>query len=302
MLFVPIGEPALPPETPMTSSEIFAYAERNYSFYGDHGVCAGPKIMIEQFLATLVDGAAPAPAALTPELEDALGALQQALDYGLLALQAHAAAFSVWPAMARAYEQMAAIVETWAPDGQPGVIALRGRLRERIASLHESTYLASEAWRAGRDRVYADMFAQCAAGHSEPRRESLPAQLAANRQPCDSGFARRLRQALAGALGIADPDSLHAQQLASCLMQYAETEQAIVRTACGVQQRINRMLGRPAPRRAFAASQMNIHNLLQAKDPKRLPYLWDELEVALGIRVNAFEDRIEMLETDRAPA
>jgi hypothetical protein len=302
MLFVPIGEPALPPETPMSSSEIFAYAERNYSFYGEHGVCAGPQIMIEQFLATLVDGAAPEPAALAPELGEALGALEQALDYGLLALQAHAAAFSVWPAMARAYEQMAAVTETWSADGEPGVLALRDRLRERIASLHASTYLASEEWRAGRDRVYADMFEQCAAGHSEPRRESLPAQLAANHQPCDSGFARKLRQALAAALGIADADSPHAQQLASCLMRYAETEQAIVRTACGVQQRINRMLGRPAPRHPFAASQLNIHNLLQAKDPTRLPYLWNELEAALGIRVNAFEDRIEMLQTDRVPA
>jgi hypothetical protein len=301
MLFVPIGEPALPPDTPMTSSEVFAYAERNYSFYGDHGVCAGPQIMIEQFLATLVDGDAPAPASHAPELNEALGALEQAVDYGLLALQAHAAAFSVWPAMARAYEQIAAIVETWARDGEPGVAALRDRLRARIASLNSSTYLASEEWRASRDRVYADMFAQCAAGQRQPRAESLPAQLAAHREPCDSAFVRRLQQALAAALGIADAGSLHAQQLASCLMRYAETEQAIVRTACAVQQRINRMLGRPAPRQPFAASQLNIHNLLQAKDPARLPYLWDELEAAIGIRMNAAEDKIEMVETDTAP-
>jgi hypothetical protein len=300
MLFVPIGEPALPPETPMTSAEIFAYAERNYSFYGDHGVCAGPQVMIEQFLSVLVDGAAPQDAPLPPELEDALGVLDEALDYGLLALQAHAAAFSVWPAMARAYEQVAALCEHWAQDGEPGVLALRERLRGRIASLNASTYLASEEWRLGRDRVYADMFAQCAAGHGEARRESLPAQLAAHRQPCDSVLGRALGKALAAALG-ADAGSLHAQQMASCLMRHAETEQAIVRTACAVQQRINRLLGRPAARRAFSASDLNIHNLLQQKDPKRLPYLWDELEAALGIRLEASEDGIEMIETDRAP-
>jgi hypothetical protein len=300
MLFVPIGEPALPPDTPMTGREILAYAERNYSFFGDHGVCAGPQVMIEQFLAILVDGGEPEPAALATEVEDALGVLGQAIDYGLLALQAHAAAFSVWPAMARAYEQMAAISEKWAESGEPGVLALRDRLRGRIASLNASTYLASEEWRSSRDRVYADMFEQCAAGQSQPRGESLPAQLALNRQHCDSGFTRRVRQSLGAALGNADAESLHAAQLASCLMQYAETEQAIVRTACAVQQRINRLLGRPAPLRPFAASQLNIHNLLQPADSRRLPYLWDELEAALGIRLDAGEDGIELIETDRA--
>lgn len=301
MLFVPIGEPALPPDTPMSGAEILAYAERNYSFYGDHGVCAGPQAMIEHFLAVLVDGREPEPAALAPELEDAMAVLGQAVDYGLLALQAHAAAFSVWPAMARAYERMAAICEKWADEGElsePGVLALRDRLRARIASLNASTYLANEEWRAGRDRVYADMFEQCAAGHSERRRESLPAQLAANRQHCDGAFMHRMRQALGAAVGSADTGSLHAGQLASCLVQYAETEQAIVRTACAVQQRINRLLQRPAARHPFAASQLNIHKLLQPADPGRLPYLWDELEAALGIRLEAGEDAIELIETN----
>jgi hypothetical protein len=269
-------------------------------FYGDHGVCAGPRIMIEQFLATLVDGAAPGPAPLAPELEAALAALPQALDYGLLALQVHAAAFSVWPAMARAYERMAAICEHEAA-GEPGVLALRDRLRARIASLNASTYLATEEWRAGRDRVYADMFAQCAAGHGAVPREHLPASLAANRQPHDGALALRLRQSLAAALGIADTGSRQVQALASCLMDYAETEQAIVRTAMGVQERVNRLLGRAAPARVFTASQLNIHNLLQPRDPKRLPYLWDELEAALGIRLEAAEDGIELLEAVRAP-
>jgi hypothetical protein len=314
MLFVPIGEPALPPDTPVTSRDVLAYAERNYSFYGDHGVCAGPQVMIEHFFAVLVDGAgpdlAPHSAPLAPELEDALDALGDAIDYGLLALQAHAAAFSVWPAMARTYEAMAAICEEWAEAGEPGVLLLRDRLRGHMASLKESTYLATEAWRASRDQAYADMFAQCAAGHSETRTESLPAQLAARMAPRDEGLARRLRLALAAALGGAEGDSPHAHRLADCLMRYAETEQALVRVACGVQWRINAMLGRPAPRQPFAASQLNIHNLLQRsgrkdakqEDAKRLPYLWDELEAALGIRLDASEDEIGLSGTDTAPA
>jgi hypothetical protein len=309
MLFVPIGEPALPPDTPVTSREVLAYAERNYSFYGDHGVCAGPQIMIEHFFAVLVDGAQPDPAPLAPELEDAIGALGEAVDYGMLALQAHAAAFSVWPAMARAYETIAAICEEWAEAGEPGVVLLRDRLRRHLASLKASTYLATEEWRASRDQAYADMFAQCAAGHSETRNESLPAQIAAQKQPRDEGLARALRLALASALDVADGDGTHAQQLAGCLMTYAETEQALVRVACSVQRRINAMLGRPAPQQPFAAHQLNIHNLLQRggskedkEDAKRLPYLWDELEAALGIRLDALEDGIRLNETDTAPA
>jgi hypothetical protein len=306
MLFVPIGEPALPPDTPVTSRDVIAYAERNYSFYGDHGVCAGPQIMIEHFFAVLVDGAQPDPAPLAPELEDALAVLGQAVDYGLLALQAHAAAFSVWPAMARAYETMATACEEWAETGEPGVLLLRDRLRLHMASLKESTYLATEAWRTGRDLAYADMFAQCAAGHSETRNESLPAQLAAQQRPRDEGLARTLRLALAAALHGVDADSQHVDLLADCLMRYAETEQALVRIACGVQRRINAMLGRPAPREPFAASQLNIHNLLQRsgteEDARRLPYLWDELDAALGIRLDATEDGIRLNELNTAPA
>jgi hypothetical protein len=300
MLFVPIGEPALPPETPMTSSEIFAYAERNYSFYSDQGVCAGPQAMIEDFLAVLVDGKEGAhDARFDPELEEALGALDAAIDYGLLALQVHAAAFSIWPAMARAYERMAAVCEAWAPGAEPGVTSLRDRLRAHLEHMQLSTYLATEEWRAQRDLVYADMFAQCGAGQSRPcPGQPLPAQLAAARPPSDPAFGQQLRASLAAALGVTDAGSLHLHELAACLEQYFQTEQAIVRVACKVQQRVNALLGRPAPERPFPAAQMNIHNLVQAKDARRLPYLGAELEEALGIRVRVDQDVIEILEPD----
>jgi hypothetical protein len=45
MLFLPVVEPTLPPDAPMTSAEIYAYAERNYVFHSNYGVCAGPKAM-----------------------------------------------------------------------------------------------------------------------------------------------------------------------------------------------------------------------------------------------------------------
>ena len=60
MLFIPFGEPTRHPDTPMTAAEVHAYAERAFSFISDHGVCAGPKAMVDEFLAVLVDGAVPA--------------------------------------------------------------------------------------------------------------------------------------------------------------------------------------------------------------------------------------------------
>jgi hypothetical protein len=53
MLFTPIMEPVRPANAPMTSAELYAYAERNNVFLSDHGVCAGPRALIEEFLDTV---------------------------------------------------------------------------------------------------------------------------------------------------------------------------------------------------------------------------------------------------------
>jgi hypothetical protein len=304
MLFVPIGEPALPPETPMTSKEIFEYAERNYSFYSDHGVCAGPQAMIEEFLGVLVNGKAPAagPVELEPAVQQALSVLDQAVDYGLLGLQAHAVSFSLWPAMARTYERLAAIMDEWAEGGEPGPVAFRDRLAGRIKRLKSATYLATEEWRTGRDRVYADMFAQCAAGLSRPQAVApLPDLLAACGSAPDADLRHRLHTTLAAAFGThaAQP---HLYQLADCLEQHVRHEQAIVLVACSVQENVNALLGRPQARRPFEARQMDIHNLLQAQEDRRLPYLEDELEEALGIRIRVSQDGIDITEPSAMPA
>jgi hypothetical protein len=82
--------------------------------------------------------------------------------------------------------------------------------------------------------------------------------------------------------------------MAGCIEEYLRLEQAIVRLACTVQQDLNKLLGRLPPQRPFDASQMDIHNLLQAAEVRRLPYLEDELEEALGIRIRINQDRIEV--------
>ncbi len=112
MLFTPTYEPTLPPDAPMTSAEIYAYAERNRVFHSDHGVCAGPRAMIEEFLHVLVDGK-PVEGAesvvLDAPVHAALEDLNPAFDYCLYGLQAYAVVFSLWPTMSRTYERLLAL-------------------------------------------------------------------------------------------------------------------------------------------------------------------------------------------------
>ena len=74
MLFLPLYETMKQPDMPVVASDILDYADRNYSFHSDHGVCAGPRFMIEDFLGVILDGAEPRSgwdAELDPELEAA---------------------------------------------------------------------------------------------------------------------------------------------------------------------------------------------------------------------------------------
>ncbi|MGH2396627.1 MAG: hypothetical protein ACRDFW_06495 [bacterium] len=77
------------------------------------------------------------------------------------------------------------------------------------------------------------------------------------------------------------------------LMDYFRQEQAIVRAACEIQQRINRLLGRNLPTRPFTASEIDIYHLMLG-DVERLPYLVDELEEVLGLRIVVTQDSIEI--------
>jgi hypothetical protein len=54
-------------------------------------------------------------------------------------------------------------------------------------------------------------------------------------------------------------------------MDFLLREQAVLRAAVSVQDQINRLLGREQPSRAFNAADINVHNLMQAFNPDRLP-------------------------------
>ncbi len=302
MMFVPIGEPTLAHDAPIDSASILAFAERNHSFHSEHGVCAGPRAMIEEFLAVLLDGRVSADARhIDGALEAALAAMAPAMDYGLRGLRVHVSLFSSWPAMARTYARLAAVVEQ-AGVGAPR--ALQQRFAGHVAALQAGSYLATEQWRTEREHGYAGIFAGCGAGlNLAPRDNDLRARILAARRPlADAAVAtmhRAWRRCVARAasaeggtfaVAAAMADTL-AAPLAEIAVDYVAELRAILAVAIGEQQALNRQLGRPAPRQAFDAAAADLHNHLQAAE-RRLPFLVDELAALLGLRLQIDAERV----------
>ena len=159
MLFIPFGEPTRKPDTPMTAPEVHAYAERAFSLHSEHGVCAGPKVMIDEFLSVIIDGRTPRdglPAVLDAELQATLADIEPALDYALLGLQAYAAVFSLWPMTMRCYEQLHAVVQAWVRDEPTAPVLARAddvyTNHIHADDLARACWLA--LWRGRSQRVY----------------------------------------------------------------------------------------------------------------------------------------------------
>jgi len=78
-------------------------------------------------------------------------------------------------------------------------------------------------------------------------------------------------------------------------MDYLRQEQALVRAACTIQQHINRLLERPAPRQPLTA--FDLHLFYQLLDVKfRQPYLIEELAEVLGLHIVVTQDTMEIAE------
>jgi hypothetical protein len=301
MLFVPVGEATLSPDARITAREVYGYAERNYAFHSSHGVCAGPRTMIEEFLAVLIDGRAARedePVVLDAAVEDALRSIDSAFDYGLYGLQAHAVVFSLWPVMTRTYERLSRIAEEWQGEPSAAVETLRHHLRGRMETLKNESLHATEEWRANRERVYAHIYEGCAAGLGASAGETLDERFAPVAGAEHAHVSAEIRAIVAPRLGGGAHDGV--ERIVECLTGYFLQAKAILGLACEIQGRINTLVGRAAPSRPFNAKDIDIHVLLQADEARRLPYLINELEPLLGLRVEITKDSIDITEsTDR---
>src|SRR5215470_12882045 len=250
MLYAPLNEEGLAPDASMTSAEIYAYAERNAVFHSAYGVCAGPGTMIKEFLRVLVDGQ-PIQGAesvvLDVPVQSALDDLEAAFDYCLYGLQAYAVVFALWPTMRQTYEQLLGIVEAWPGERAAMLIRLQKRLARSVQYLQTSTRQTADEYLFALHRVYEDMYTQCAQGLGSP---SAEATLTACRAPGwtaqHAEATERLRVVLRQRFcctGASDDSEL--ARVVAVLMDYLRQEQAFVRTASTIQQRINHLLGRP---------------------------------------------------------
>jgi len=255
--------------------------------------------MIEEFLSVLVDGVPPRDwrsLALDEAVRDALDDHDATANYALHALRGHAAAFSLWPMMARSYEALAEIARTWAERGAPAVVALRDRLEGHLNSVRTATFLATEQWRVDREAVYADMYEQSGLGL-----RPLPASdRLAERLTPDAGLRRvslqtELIERISARLGAASAkDRADGARMAACIADFLLREQAVLTLASEHQRQVNTLLGRAQPVRPFSAVDIDIHNRLQGTDARRLPYLIDELEALLGARIAIDPQRIDI--------
>ena len=298
MLFLPTLEPTRLPSTRISAQEIHAYAERNYSFHSAQGVCAGPPAMIEEFLGVLLEGAAReqfAGVAFDEAVEQALAEIEPAFDYGLLGLQAFATVFSVWPLMTRTYARLADIFERW-PGARTRLVArLDKALRAKAQILRNNTYHGTEEWRTNRERVYADIYAQCALGLGDPPRPGLADRVGGRLLEGHLAASDALRTALQRlCMPAAQSERGGVQLLHECLLDCFVRTQEILKLASEVQQRINALLQRPQPETPFSAADADMHVLLQGDEGRRLPNLLDELERLLGFHVHITPDRLEV--------
>ncbi len=301
MIFVPTGQPALAASTPITSTEIYEYAERNHAFASEHGVCAGPKLMIEDFFDVLINGKQPEDTesvALDPQLKTALEDLNPVLDYGLYGLQAFAVIFSFWPLMARTYEQLWQIVENWSGDATDAIQKLSDQLRIQTNIVKTQTYHATEKWRINSENAYSDLYKLCAIGlglapEQKTLRQLLEPKMETRHQYALKKLSTLLYQQCSTELTTKNQD---VEKFLTCLMDFFLQVQAIVRLATDTQHSINQLLGRASPLHAFDASNLNIHNLLQGDVENRPAFLTDVIEEVFNIGISITKDNIEIIE------
>jgi hypothetical protein len=193
--------------------------------------------------------------------------------------------------MTRTYEQLVPVVAGWSGP-------LQERLENSLTFLRTLTRQNTEERRLKREQVYVEMFARSVSGLGLPR-ETLPERIAPVAVGNDAEASARVRTFLQQR--FAETRSI--EDMVDVLMDYLRREQAIVRTASEIQHSINQLLGRKEPSRALTGADLAIHyRLLEslytaehlATTGGRLPYLADELEQQLGLRVVVTGDAIEV--------
>jgi hypothetical protein len=273
-------------DTPITAAELYRYTEQGNHFLSNRGVCAGPPHMVEEFLATLMDGKPVTGEPIPPAAWDA--EIPAAMDYGLLGLQLYSVQSNHWSYMCRAYEMIhTALLEV---GDEPGSVL--GRLRERVErdwQLILRSGLHHAAPRAWAEAAYSEQYARVQRGQRGFREDALLHLRDAFTPTGDEvdGNARlRLRELIrsrAGAPSGERRDVLDA--VADAAAEFLAIERSALRALEGAQRQVNALLQRPHPARKFSSADLSLHLRLRQGTIGVLPYLLDVFRDELGIVV-----------------
>jgi hypothetical protein len=289
-------------DEPLSAAQVYDYVEVNAILVGDTGVCAGPRPLIEEFLATAVDGAPPdgiAGLELPADVRALLAELPAVMDYGLYGMQAWGTSLSVWLEMSRTYQAVMPLFD--AAPGHAGSAKLVDRLRAnwkvlqqlQIAAdyerdVHLKAYAAGyePSWRAAGKKVGPATLAEAIAPVPEG-----PAHRAVADQLRTMLRARAAHGELAGALDPAAVD-----HMVGALVTLIRHEQGILTSTATILGAINALLDRAPARRPLGVRDFLAFYGIASR-PGAFPYLFDTLDAELGIRVDVTASTITA--TDR---
>lgn len=303
MLFLSDERTRLPAE-PTTATELYEFAERNGLFLTAHGVCAGPRPLIDEFLTAAFDGT-PVQGGerleLPSEVQALLSQLPVVVDYALLGLQSWAVSRSIWLAMSRAYRKLRDVLEASVgdPTGDPTIGGrLRDRLRDDWRKLNQGR-IADQYEHDVHVDVYTDTYEQSWRGLRAPLGAATLAERVGPRPetPAHASLALRLRDLLGARFGTEPGDlgtGLAVEQIVATLVLYLREEQAILASTEEIQAAINAMLDRSPPSRPLTARDLRMNFAMYGGSIAQFPYLLDTLEDELGIRVECTAVAIEV--------
>jgi hypothetical protein len=273
-------------DSPMTGAELHRIAERTSLFLSFRGVCAGPPHLVEEFLATLLEGRPVAGAPVSTAGWEA--DLPAAVDYGLLGLQLYVLQFNLWSRMGPAYEVIrGALAEV---EDEPGGVLDRLRAHvERDWELLVAVRLNEPDYRDWLEARRVEIYEHAQRGLRGFREEELrhlrDAFIPA-RDEVDARARPRLRELLrssAGSPSGARRDVL--DTVADAVAEFLAIERPVLGAIETVQRQVNVLLQRPHPARRFSGADLSLHHGVRVGLARGLPYLLDVLREELGITV-----------------
>ncbi|HEX4381787.1 MAG TPA: hypothetical protein VH083_02515 [Myxococcales bacterium] len=99
----------------VSGKAIADYAERNFLYMDKYGVCAGPQILIDEYMSVLLDGVA-APIQVQPDIHARVGDVDTAIDYALHGIRLEGIVRSYGSAQGILHERMKDAFAGHAPD------------------------------------------------------------------------------------------------------------------------------------------------------------------------------------------